>query len=320
MTAIPHDKLVTIFGGSGFLGRHIVRALANDGWRVRTAVRNPNTAHFLRPMGRVGQIQIVKANVRDDDAVAAALADADAAINLVGILSEGGSQRFRALHAEGAERIARLAAAEQVVRLLHISALGASADSPSVYARTKAEGESRALAAFPDVTIFRPSIVFGPEDNFFNRFASLARVSPALPLIGGGRTAFQPVYVGDIAEAAKRVLKDPADAGKIYELGGPEVMTLKHIMELVLKETRRRRLLLPVPFWLARVQGAVLGLLPKPLLTIDQVKLLERDNVVSQGALTLRDLGIVPKATEAIITSYLWRFRKAGEFEPVSLG
>ena len=318
MTAIPSSKLVTIFGGSGFLGRHIVRALANEGWRVRAAVRRPNTANFLRPMGRVGQVQIVKANVRDDAAVDAAIRGADAVINLVGILSQSGSQRFEALHTEAAERIAKAAAAHGVGRLLHVSALGTSAESPSLYARSKAEGEARVRNAFPGATVFRPSIVFGPEDDFFNRFAWLARLSPALPLIGGGHTRFQPVYVGDIARAALRVLNDPATAGKIYELGGPEIMTMKQVMQLVLKETHRRRLLLPVPFVLARIKAAFLGLLPHPLLTLDQVRLLQSDNVVSEGALTLRDLGIVPEAAEAILPSYLWRFRKTGQFEAVA--
>jgi NADH dehydrogenase len=318
MTAIPSSKLVTIFGASGFLGRHIVRALANEGWRVRAAVRYPNTAHFLKPMGRVGQIQLLKTNVNDDAAVDAALRGADAAINLVGVLSESGSQRFAALHTEAAGRIAELAAKHGVAALLHVSALGASVDSPSLYARSKAEGEARVRAAFPGATIFRPSIVFGPEDDFFNRFAWLARLSPALPLIGGGHTRFQPVFVGDVAEAARAVLNDPAAAGKTYELGGPEIMTMKEVMQLVLKQTHRRRLLLPVPFALARVKAAILGLLPNPLLTLDQVRLLQQDNVVSAGALTLRDLSIVPTAAEAILPSYLWRFRKTGQFETVS--
>jgi NADH dehydrogenase len=318
MTAIPSDRLVTIFGGSGFLGRHIVRALANDGWRIRAAVRRPNLANFLLPMGRVGQIQLLKANVRDDNSVDGALRGAHAAINLIGILSQSGTQNFRALHAEAAERIARQASAHGVGRLLHVSALGADPDSPSLYARTKAQGEQRVRQAFPRATIFRPSVVFGPEDDFFNRFAWLARLSPALPLIGGGRMAFQPVYVGDIAEAAKRVLNDAGTAGKTYELGGPEAMSFKAVLQLVLKETHRKRLLVPVPFAIARIQAAVLGLLPKPLLTLDQLRLLERDNVVGDGARTLRDLGIVPTAAEAIVPSYLWRFRKHGEFEPVA--
>jgi NADH dehydrogenase len=318
MTAIPSSKLVTIFGASGFLGRHIVRALANDGWRVRAAVRHPNTAHFLKPMGRVGQIQLLKTNVTDDAAVDRALRGADAAINLVGILFESGSQRFAALHSEAAERIASLSAKHGVARLLHMSALGAAPESPSVYARSKAQGEVRVRAAYAGATIFRPSIVFGPEDDFFNRFAWLARISPVLPLIGGGHMRFQPVYVGDVAQAVRAVLTDSAAAGLNYELGGPEVMTLKEIMRLVLKQTQRKRFLVPVPFVIARLKGAVLGLLPKPLLTLDQVRLLQQDNVVSEGALTLRDHGIVPTAAEAILPSYLWRFRKTGQFETVS--
>jgi NADH dehydrogenase len=269
-------------------------------------------------MGRVGQVQLLKANVLDDASVDLAVRGADAVINLVGILSQTGSQRFEALHTQAAERIAKAAAARGVARLLHVSALGAAADSPSLYARTKAEGEARVRGAFPVTTIFRPSVLFGPEDDFFNRFAWLARLSPALPLIGGGHTRFQPVYVGDVARAASLVLNDPSTEGKTFELGGPEIMTMKQVMQLVLKETHRRRLLLPVPFGLARIKAAVLGLLPHPLLTLDQVKQLQRDNIVSEGALTLRDLGIIPEAAEAILPSYLWRFRKTGQFEAVS--
>ena len=314
MTAIPSTRLVTIFGGSGFLGRHIVRALANDGWRIRVAVRRPNVAHFLKPMGRVGQIQLLKTNVNDDASVDAAMRGADAAINLVGVLVSSGSQNFRALHAQAAERIAKAAAAHGVARLLHVSAIGANANSSSLYARTKADGEKRVRAAFPGATIFRPSIVFGPEDDFFNRFGWLARMAPALPLIGGGKTRFQPVYAGDIAQAAARVLNDTSTAGKLFELGGPEVMTFKEIMQLVMKETHRKPLLIPVPFGLAKFQGLILGLLPKPMLTLDQVRLLETDNVVAPGALGLGELGVTATAAEAILPSYLWRFRKQGEF------
>src|SRR5258706_1857833 len=235
MTAIPSDRLITIFGGSGFLGRHIVRALANDGWRIRAAVRNPNTAHFLLPMGRVGQIQLLKANVRDDKAVDAALKGAHAAVNLIGILSQSGAQNFPALHAEAAERIARLAAAHGVARLLHVSALGASLDSPSLYARTKAQGEEAVGRAFRCATIFRPSIVFGPEDDFFNPFAWLARLSPALPLIGGGRMAFQPIYVGDVTEAAMLVLNPSRTPAKNYEPVGPQTTKFTTRIQLVLK-------------------------------------------------------------------------------------
>jgi len=318
MTSIPSTRLVTIFGGSGFLGRHMVRALANDGWRIRVAVRRPNNASFLTPMGRVGQIQLVKANVHDEAAVGAALKGAEAAINLVGILYQSGSQRFDAMHVEAAERIAGRAAALGVKRLLHVSALGVERNERSRYAQTKALGETRVREAYPGATIFRPSVVFGPEDDFFNKFAWLARLSPALPLIGGGRTKFQPVFVGDVARAAVKALDDQSTAGKTYELGGPEIMTLKEIMELVLKETRRNRILLPIPFGLARVKAVALGLLPKPLLTLDQVRLLETDNVVSEGAGTFRELGIAPEGAEGIIPSYLWRFRKHGEFEPAT--
>jgi NADH dehydrogenase len=310
--------LAVVFGGSGFLGRHIVRALANAGWRIRVAVRHPNTAHFLRPNGRVGQIQLVKCNIRDDASVEAALRGAAVAINLVGILAQGGKQRFESLHVEGAARIARLAAAHGVARLVHVSAMGASSQAPSHYGRSKAEGEARVRAAFPSATILRPSIVFGPEDNFFNKFGWLARMSPVLPLIGGGTTRFQPVYVGDVANAVANLLGDDATAGKTYELAGPEVMTFKDVLRTVLRETHRKRMLISLPFGLARFKAAFLGLVPNPILTVDQVRMLESDNVPTAGALGLRDLGIVPTAAEAILPSYLWRFRKHGEFEAVT--
>jgi uncharacterized protein YbjT (DUF2867 family) len=315
MTAIPSNRLVTLFGGSGFLGRNIVRVLANEGWRIRVAVRRPNLANYLKPAGRVGQIQLLKANALNLDAVAAAMKGTDIAINLIGVLAESGSQSFHALHVGAAKTIAEAAAAHKVARLLHVSALGASRDAPARYFQTKAEGEAAVRTAYPEATIFRPSLVFGPEDDFFNRFAALARMMPALPLIGGGHTRFQPVYVGDLADAAACVLANPDTAGKTYELGGPEVMDFRQVLELVLKEIHRKRLLIPVPFGLARVKAAFLGLLPKPLLTVDQVRMLMTDTVVSEDALTLRDLGIVPTAAEAIVPSYLWRFRKEGEFE-----
>jgi NADH dehydrogenase len=320
MTAIPSPKLVTVFGGSGFLGRHIVRALANDGWRIRVAVRRPNSAHFLRPAGRVGQIQIVRTNVLDGAAVLAALEGAEAAINLVGILSERGRQMFDAVHAGAAANVARAAVQQGTSRLLHISALGLTPNPKAHYFRSKAAGEVRVREAFPAATVFRPSLVFGPEDDFFNRFAWLARLSPFLPLIGGGKTRFQPVYVGDVARAAVTVLHDPATSGKIYELGGPEIMSFRQVLELVLKVTHRKRILVPIPFGLARVQAAFLGMLPNPLLTLDQVRMLETDNLVAPGAPTLSDLGIMPEAAEAIIESYLWRFRKEGQFADVVRG
>lgn len=318
MTAIPSAKLVTVFGGSGFLGRHIIRALARDGWRIRVGVRHPNTAHFLRPMGRVGQIQLVKANLLKRDDVAEMMREADAVINLVGILFQRGSQRFQAIHIDGAEAVARAAAEHGIGRVIHFSALGASPGSPSEYARSKAEGEKRVRAAFPGATIMRPSVVFGPEDDFFNRFAALARISPVLPLIGGGHTRFQPVYAGDVAQAALAALGNAGAASQTFELGGPEVMTLKEVMQFVLRETRRRRLLMNVPFGLARFQAAFLGLLPKPPLTPDQVRLLESDNVVTGGAAGLAELGVTPTTVEAIVPAYLWRFRKTGEFEAAS--
>ncbi len=315
MTAIPSAKLVSIYGGSGFIGRHIVRALAREGWRIRVGVRNPNTAGFLRPMGRVGQIQIVRANLLKRDDFPLMLRDADAAINLVGILYQRGAQRFQAVHADAAGALAAAAAEHRVTRLIQFSALGANPQSPSLYARTKAEGEKRVRSAFPEATIMRPSVVFGPEDDFFNRFARLARILPVLPLIGGGHMRFQPVYVGDIAQATMAALGDPGAQGRTYELGGPEVLTLKEIMQIVLHETKRKRLLVNVPFGIARIQAALLGLLPKPPLTLDQVRLLESDNAVSPGAAGLSDLGRSPTAAEAIIPTYLWRFRKTGEFE-----
>ena len=319
MIAIPSAKLVAVFGGSGFLGRHIVRALARDGWRIRVGVRNPNTANFLRPMGRVGQIQIVRANLLKRDDIASMLKDADAAINLVGILNQRGPQRFDALHALGAGEFAKAAAEQNIGRLIHFSALGVSADSPSSYARSKAEGENRVRAAFAGATIMRPSVVFGPEDRFFNLFASLARFSPALPLIGGGHTRLQPVYAGDVAQATLTALNNDQHSGRVFELGGPEVLTLKQVMQLVLKQTRRRRLLMPVPFGLAKLQAAFFGFLPNPPLTIDQVRLLQTDNVVSPDAAGLGDLGVTATAAEAIIPAYLWRFRKSGEFEAAAL-
>jgi NADH dehydrogenase len=315
MTTVPSNKLVTVFGGSGFLGRHIVRALANDGWRIRVGVRRPNSALFLRPAGRVGQIQIVKANVLDENAVHSALDGAEAAINLVGILFEHGGQRFDAVHVRAAANIAHAAAKRGAQKLLHVSALGTSLNSPAHYSRTKAEGEVRVREAHPRATIFRPSIVFGPEDDFFNRFAALARLSPVLPLIGGGKTRFQPVYVADMARAAVTVLRESATAAATYELGGPEVMSLRDVFELVLKVTRRKRMLMPIPFAVARIQAAFLGLLPKPPLTLDQLRMLETDNVVAPGATGLGQLGITPEGAEAILESYLWRFRKTGEFE-----
>jgi uncharacterized protein YbjT (DUF2867 family) len=317
-TRPPLETLVTVFGGSGFLGRHTVRALARRDYRIRAAVRRPNLAGHLQPLGKVGQIQLAQANVRYPESVFAAVRGADVVINLVGVLFERGRQRFEAVHVEGARHIAEAAAA-QGAQLIHVSALGVSEDSPSLYARTKFAGEQATRALVPDANIFRPSVVFGPEDDFFNRFAALARISPVLPLIGGGETRFQPVFVGDVAEAIARAVEDQVRRGTTYELGGPEVRTFKQLMEYVLAVTERRRLLVPLPFGLAKLQAYVLQLLPKPLLTPDQVELLRQDNVVSPLAeaegRTFEAIGIKPTAMEAIVPSYLWRFRKTGQFK-----
>jgi uncharacterized protein YbjT (DUF2867 family) len=312
-----NDTLITVFGGSGFLGRHLVRALARRHYRIRVAVRRPDLAGFLQPLGRVGQIHAVQANVRHAGSVEAAVRDADAVINLVGILYERGRQRFDTVQAYGAEQVA-LAAANHGARMIQVSAVGADEHSPSGYARAKAEGEKAVFAGKPDATIFRPSIMFGPEDDFFNKFAAMARIMPALPLIGGGLTKFQPVFVGDVAEAIARAVEGKTKDGTVYELGGPEVRTFKELMQYVLDVTERSRLLIPLPFALAKFQAAFLQLLPKPLLTPDQVELLKTDNIVSAVAeaegRTLSGLGIEPVAMESIVPSYLWRFRKTGQF------
>src|SRR5437763_6477212 len=317
MTEIPTETLVTVFGGSGFVGRHLVRALAREGYRVRNAVRRPDLAGHLQPMGRVGQIHSVQANLRYPASVERALEGADVAINLVGILHERGKQRFEAVQADGATNVAQAADAAGA-RLIHMSALGADADSPALYARTKAAGEQAVLTATPEATIFRPSIVFGPEDDFFNRFASMARMMPVLPLVGGGDTKFQPVFVGDVARAIVKAVGGRAKGGTTYELGGPQVRSFKELMEYVLAVTERRRLLLPLPFGLAKMQAFFLQFMPTPLLTPDQVELLRADNIVSEAATnegrTLQSLGIEPAAMEAIVPSYLWRFRKTGQF------
>jgi uncharacterized protein YbjT (DUF2867 family) len=317
------ETLVTVFGGSGFLGRHVVRALANQGYRIRVAVRRPELTGYLRPMGRVGQIHAVQANLRYPDSVKAAVSDADAVVNLVGILFERGNQRFDAIMAAGAEAVARAANAAGAP-LTHISAIGADAASPSHYARAKAEGERLVLAAQSGAIIVRPSVVFGPEDDFFNRFAALARLAPALPLVGGGHTRMQPVFAGDIGEAIAKLVDQSLDLdckpGGIYEFGGPDVRSFTELMEFVLATIGRRRLLVPVPFALMKLQATFLQFLPKPPITPDQVELLKRDNVVSEGAKrdgrTLEGLGVVPETMDAIVPTYLWRFRKTGQFSP----
>src|SRR6202140_743120 len=312
------ETLVTVFGGSGFLGRHVVRALAQRQYRIRVAVRRPELAGFLRPMGRVGQIHAVQANLRYPQSVAEAVRAADIVINLVGILFERGGQRFAAVQAEGAEAVA-LAAKAAGAQLVHVSAIGADANAPSHYAQSKAEGERRVFAALPEATIVRPSIVFGPEDDFFNRFAALARVAPALPLVGGGHTRFQPVFAGDVAEAIAKAVDGDTKPGAIYALGGPDVRTFKELMEFVLATIERPRPLVPVPFALLKLQAMLLQFLPKPPLTPEQVELLKHDNIVSDAAKrdgrTLEALGIVPESIAAIVPTYLWRFRKSGQFD-----
>jgi len=312
------ETLVTVFGGSGFLGRHVVRALAQQQYRIRVAVRRPELCGYLRPMGRVGQIHAVQANLRYPDSVAAAVRDADAVINLVGILFERGRQRFDDVQTKGAETVA-LAAKTVGASLVHVSAIGANENSPSVYAQSKAEGERLVLAAVPGATIVRPSIVFGPEDDFFNRFAALARLAPGLPLPGGGHTRFQPVFVGDVAAAIAKAVDGGTKPGAVYEFGGPDVRTFKELMEFTLATIQRRRLLIPLPFGLMRLKAMFLQYAPKPLITPDQVELLKNDNVVSDAAWhdgrTLEALGIIPESMEAIVPSYLWRFRKTGQFD-----
>ena len=308
------QRVVTVFGGSGFVGRHLVWRLAKQGWIVRVAVRRPSQAGFLKPLGEIGQITPLRAPVQDPVAVAAAMAGANAAVNLVGILYERGKQTFAGVHARGAQTVAEAAAAAGIEHLVQVSAIGADLHGGAAYARSKGAGEAAVKTAFPSATILRPSVVFGPEDDFFNRFAAMARLSPALPLIGGGATRFEPVYVGDVARAIVKCLADPACAGKTYELGGPRVYTFKEIFQLLLREIRRRRLLVPLPFALAAAQARFLELLPVPPLTRDQVRMLRRDNVVSEGALTLADLGIAPTAAEVILPTYLDRYRPGGRF------
>ncbi len=327
MVDIPKDSIVTVFGGSGFVGRHLVRALARDGWRVRVATRRPDLAFHLQPLGRVGQIHAVQANVRYSDSLAAALRGAEAAVNLVGILAPWGKQTFDAVQAEGAAAVAKAVQGAGITNFLHVSAIGADAGSASAYARTKAAGEAAALAAVPQATILRPSVVFGPEDQFFNRFAEMARFLPVLPLIGGGATLMQPVYVGDVAEAGARLLRGEGKQGATYELGGPSVKTMREILEFVLATIHRQRALVDLPFGVAGTLGAItetankllLGLLPAEyVFTRDQVELLRHDNVVSKAAAdegrTLAGLGLTPESVENIVPTYLYRYRKYGQF------
>jgi len=313
------DTLVTIFGGSGFLGRNVVRALCKRDYRIRVAVRRPELVGHLQPAGKVGQVHAVQANLRHPASVEAAMRDSHVAINLVGILTESGAQTFDAVQTKGAETIARAASAVGA-RMVHVSAIGADENSPSHYARAKAAGEKAVLAAAPSATILRPSLMFGPEDQFTNRFAALARISPFLPLIGGGVTRMQPAYVADVATAVADAVDGKTKPGGLYELGGPEVLTMREIMEVILRITERKRMLISLPFGLARLQAMFLQFAPGPLkLTPDQVALLQSDNVVSDAAkaagLTLEGLGITPESMQAIAPQYLWRFRAAGQFQ-----
>lgn len=326
-TQNPSGRLAVVFGGGGFLGRYVVRSLAKRGWRVRVACRRPDLTGHLQPLGRVGQVHAVQANLRYPESVAAALQGAEAVVNLVGILTQGGSQQFEAVHEHGAGVVAREAKAAGAQVLVHVSAIGADSQSPSLYSRTKAAGEAAVREHFPEAVIVRPSIIFGPEDDFFNRFAAMARIAPMLPLIGGGETRFQPVYVGDVAEAIVRAIEDDTKAKQTFELGGPEVKTFRELMEYICEQTGRRKILAPIPYPLANVIATgseiaskiSLGLMPAMMLiTRDQVRSLQSDNIVSAQALsdgrTLAAFGIEPEALETIVPTYLYRYRKTGQF------
>jgi NADH dehydrogenase len=314
------SKLVTIFGGSGFVGRYVARRMAKEGWRVRVAVRRPNEAHFVRPYGVVGQVEPVLANIRDDGSVRDAIHGADAVVNCVGILAESGKNTFGLVQHHGAARIARIAAEEGVETFVHVSAIGADSTSASQYSETKGLGEAAVLEHFPRAVILRPSIVFGPEDQFFNRFAQMTRLGPVLPVVGAG-TRFQPVYVDDVARAAVKGVLGQAAPG-IYELGGPEVATFRDLMSRMLRVIRRRRLIINVPFWIATAMAGIfdglqtitMGLFHNGLLTRDQVRNLRRDNVVSEGRKTFADLGIDPVAMESVLDEYLWPYRPSGQY------
>jgi len=306
---------IAVLGGSGFIGRYVVKRLAERGEVLAVGGRHAADAKFLRLKGEVGQVGLVNIAIDSEAVLPEFLAGKDALINCVGILREHGAQTFDLVHHTAPARLARLAREAGVARLIHISAIGADPRSTSAYARSKAAGEQAVRDAFPTATILRPSIVFGPEDDFFNRFAAMARLSPFVPLIGGGETRFQPVYVGDVADAVIRALDDPAAAGRTYELGGPKIYTFRQLMEVMLTETKRKRWFIDLPFGLAALQARLMAVLPNPPLTVDQVEMLKRDNVVSSGALTLQTLGIEPTAVEAILPLYLDRFRKGGWYD-----
>ena len=317
------SKLVTIFGGSGFVGRYIARRMAKAGWRVRVAVRRPNEAIFVKPYGVVGQVEPVFCNIRDDDSVRQVLLGADAVVNCVGILGEIGKNRFDAVQAEGAARVARIAAEEGISKMVHVSAIGADANSESAYARSKAAGEAGVTEYMPGAVILRPSIIFGPEDQFFNRFASMTKLGPVLPVVGAD-TKFQPVYVDDVAYAAEKSLTGSVDAG-IYELGGPSVDSFRGLMQQMLEVINRRRLVLNVPFWAARimafgfdlVQILSAGLIENKMITRDQVKNLANDNVVHEGTRGLEAFGIDPTPLSTVLPEYLWRFRPSGQYDAI---
>jgi NADH dehydrogenase len=309
------SRRTAVLGGAGFIGRYVVQRLAARGDVVVVGGRHAENAKFLMTAGLVGQIAFVNATIDDEQILPAFLAGSNAVVNCVGILAESGRQTFERVHYLGPARLARLAREAGVERLVHISAIGADPRSRSAYARSKAQGEAAVRDAFPTATILRPSIVFGPEDQFFNRFAGIAMISPALPVIGGGRTRFQPVYVGDVADAVLKCLEEPATAGRTYELGGPKIYSFRELIELLLGEIRRKRLLIDLPFGAAAFQARLMSVLPSPPLTPDQVELLRSDNVVSSGALTLAALDITPTAVEAILPTYLDRFRRGGWYE-----
>ncbi|MEE2746249.1 MAG: complex I NDUFA9 subunit family protein [Pseudomonadota bacterium] len=325
------NEIVTVFGGSGFIGRHVISRLARKGSIVRVAVRDVESAKFLRTMGQVGQVVPIAADIGDEKHIASAVKGADSVINLVGILHQSGGQNFQRIHVKGASSIASVVASEEVKNFVQVSAIGANSNSESVYARTKAAAEQSVMEHFAHTTIIRPSVIFGPEDNFFNMFARISRISPILPVLGcptipkmkffkggfpmainffgNGGTRFQPVYVGDVADVVMMAITDPKLRGQTYELGGPKVYNFKELMELMLTIMGRKKLLVPMPFWYLHIFGFLLGLLPNPMLTTDQVKLLYYDNVVSNKAQGLDDLGISPTPLEIVLPNYLDRFK-----------
>jgi uncharacterized protein YbjT (DUF2867 family) len=316
---VAERGLVTVFGGSGFLGRHVVRALLKRGWRVRAAVRRPELAGHLQPLGLIGWVQPVQANLRYRWSVDRAVDGADAVINLVAVLGNSGRQRLESVNVFGARAVAEATRAAGLKTLIHVSAIGADPEAPSAYGRSKAAGEAAVFETLPDATVMRPSLIFGPEDHFFNRFAGLARFAPVFPLIGGGHTRMQPVFAGDVARAIADRLDGKAEPGRTYELGGPEVKTLRECIEFALAEADRRRLLMPLPWSLASTAGAILEHLPGQLITVDQVKQLRTDNIVSETAMResrmFAAFGIEPTSIAAIVPSYMVRFRPRGQFE-----